>query len=60
MSWDERQPEEKTDGLKVEGFRVNCEHNQGLNFCHDRHCGTCGWNPAVAKKRLEKMRERKR
>jgi uncharacterized C2H2 Zn-finger protein len=30
-----------------------CPYNQGVG-CYDRNCITCGWNPEVAKARLDK------
>lgn len=29
-----------------------CLHNENI-MCNHHKCGSCGWNPAVAKKRLE-------
>ena len=31
-----------------------CHHNEGV-ACGAQKCGSCGWNPAVAKKRLEAL-----
>lgn len=38
-------------GLKKEG-RVYCRFNEGVE-CYKHDCVGCGWNPAVAKNRLE-------
>lgn len=32
--------------------RQYCQFNDGVE-CYQRKCGKCGWNPEVAKKRLE-------
>ena len=31
---------------------IPCPHNEAVR-CPQRSCESCGWNPAVAKKRLE-------
>lgn len=31
---------------------TDCPHNKEL-ICTNRNCGTCGWNPVVAKRRSE-------
>ena len=31
---------------------VRCRFNEGVE-CSKHKCGECGWNPAVAKKRME-------
>lgn len=36
---------------------IPCRFNEGV-WCADKACEKCGWNPAVAKERLEKIRER--
>ena len=37
-------------------FGYSCQFNDGVG-CHPKkhHCETCGWNPEVAKARLEKI-----
>ena len=32
----------------------NCPHNEAL-ICNERKCGSCGWNPKVAQRRMEAM-----
>ena len=31
-----------------------CRHNVGV-ACEEQNCDTCGWNPAVAQKRMERI-----
>lgn len=38
-------------GIEKEG-RQYCQFNDGVE-CYQHKCGKCGWNPKVAKKRLE-------
>ena len=33
--------------------RVECKHNHGVGCADPSKCGTCGWNPETAKRRLE-------
>lgn len=40
------------------GERV-CVHNDNV-LCGGENCGKCGWNPAVAKRRVNKYLRRKR
>ena len=37
-------------------FKYSCIVNEGVS-CHpyNRNCDTCGWNPRVARERLEKF-----
>lgn len=39
--------------------KVTCPYNEGIG-CHpcEMRCGTCGWNPKVAKERLEQLHEK--
>ena len=34
---------------------VACKHNCGVNCTADASCDRCGWNPVVAKKRMEAL-----
>lgn len=36
-----------------------CPHNGGVLCQHQARCKVCGWNPAVAQLRQEKLREPK-
>lgn len=37
-------------------FKYSCKYNDGVGCSKlHRHCERCGWNPAVAKARLEKF-----
>lgn len=38
-------------GLAKEDRKL-CKHNEGVE-CYDYKCRNCGWNPKVARKRLE-------
>lgn len=40
-------------GLAKEDRRF-CKFNEGVE-CYDHKCRTCGWNPKVQRKRLEKI-----
>ena len=31
-----------------------CPHNEGC-MCTQKQCNTCGWHPAVAKSRMERL-----
>lgn len=33
--------------------RVECKHNHGVGCIDTSKCGTCGWNPEIARRRLE-------
>lgn len=33
--------------------RIQCKHNPGVGCMDPSKCGTCGWNPAEARRRLE-------
>ena len=35
-------------------LKMNCPYNEAIN-CYMRKCSTCGWNPEVAKMRLEAL-----
>lgn len=37
---------------KRAGVLYDCPHNKWV-CCSDKNCGNCGWNPVVAKKRME-------
>lgn len=39
---------------RIESLRRPCLHNDGVD-CEQRKCSTCGWNPKVARKRLEAL-----
>lgn len=45
-------------------FGINLKHVPGCVFqpdsvlCGERNCGNCGWNPVVAKARLEAFKEK--
>ena len=38
-----------------------CQYNEAV-FCYpsERHCESCGWNPAEAKRRLAKIKEQRK
>lgn len=41
---------------EIAGYHVKgdpCKHNDGVS-CAFENCGNCGWNPEVAKARLQK------
>lgn len=33
---------------------IQCPYNEGVS-CYADHCWKCGWNPAVAQRRLNKL-----
>ena len=40
--------------------KVSCPYNEGIGCMpHEMRCSTCGWNPKVAKERLDKLYEEK-
>lgn len=40
--------------------KVSCPYNEGIGCMpHEMRCNTCGWNPKVAKERLNKVYEEK-
>ena len=41
----------KENPVKIE---TGCQHNEAL-VCTMKKCGVCGWNPAVAKRRMETL-----
>ena len=49
--------EQPVEWVKVSEDPSDCPYAEGLN-CTERKCGTCGWNPEVAQKRLEQFLER--
>lgn len=42
------------DELELEDDGYPCLFNDGCQ-CKERDCGHCGWNPVVAKARLERI-----
>ena len=36
---------------------VECKHNHGVGCENQTKCAACGWNPAVAQRRLQEIRE---
>lgn len=37
-------------------YKIKCPHNDAVGcFPSQRNCNRCGWNPDVAKERLEKF-----
>ena len=45
------------NGMVAKAPTFSCIHNQYVE-CQIHNCGTCGWNPEVAQKRIEAfMRE---
>lgn len=47
---------DKSLNWEKEGYLWKCPYNDGAH-CRSRVCDRCGWNPEVAKKRSEKIRE---
>jgi hypothetical protein len=43
------------NNVKRENGKIVCPHNPEGVRCKSMHCGSCGWHPAVAKKRMERM-----
>lgn len=46
--------DQPVEWVKVSEEPSDCPYAEGLN-CTERKCGTCGWNPEVAQKRLEQI-----
>ena len=46
----------KLEYVKVANYKKNlsCPHNKEL-VCDTKMCKRCGWNPVVAKMRMEKL-----
>jgi hypothetical protein len=40
--------------IKREKGRIVCRYNEEVR-CDRLRCGKCGWNPEVARRRMEKM-----
>lgn len=49
----------KLEYVKVANYKkdFSCPHNSGVR-CDEKMCYNCGWNPTVAKLRLEKIRQK--
>lgn len=39
---------------------VKCQHNQWIECLKPESCAKCGWNPEVAQRRLEEIKEKLR
>jgi hypothetical protein len=50
----------KLEYVKIKGYTkdTTCPHNDACR-CTKRECFKCGWNPTVAKMRLDKFRGKK-
>ena len=49
----------KLEYVKIKGYTkdTTCPHNEACR-CTKRDCYKCGWNPTVAKARMEKLKNR--
>ena len=49
--------EEKQEVIQTEAVMGECIFNPVAVDCYHRNCSNCGWNPVVAKARLDKIKE---
>lgn len=51
--------DETSDRKRYERPTFQCPHNEAV-ACERKKCGSCGWNPAVAKARAEEIRRKRK
>ena len=54
-----KKPKKETPGRRIREDLGECVFQPESILCGNRNCGNCGWNPVVAKARLEAITGKK-